>query len=272
MGERGSRARSAPGGRGARGGGVACRTRPLPARTPLRRLRLHRCLRQPRGTSAPAGVRHLLPVPRAGEKPPPAPTPPAPSAAAGPHPPPAAPGAHVLPPQHHPGAAGSAGARPAPGQRAARGGRRASQPLALPHLPVSSPGRRVRSRPPPAGALPGPAGGQCRPRGCQCPRRQQLVPAGCPPRPGWRGSWACSRGSAWPAGRRRSWTSPRASRPAAKVGAPRDRGHPPPEPPTPLTAPSPPGLYCSQCCTTLSNVCCVCMGPLSYPDTGDEEM
>ncbi|KAM6229383.1 DC-STAMP domain-containing protein 2 [Spheniscus humboldti] len=32
------------------------------------------------------------------------------------------------------------------------------------------------------------------------------------------------------------------------------------------------GLYCSECYQTLSNVCSVCMGPLSYRDTRDEEM
>ncbi|GAB0200865.1 DC-STAMP domain-containing protein 2 [Grus japonensis] len=32
------------------------------------------------------------------------------------------------------------------------------------------------------------------------------------------------------------------------------------------------GLYCSDCHQTLSNVCSVCMGPLSYRDTGDEEI
>ncbi|XP_059688091.1 DC-STAMP domain-containing protein 2 [Gavia stellata] len=32
------------------------------------------------------------------------------------------------------------------------------------------------------------------------------------------------------------------------------------------------GLYCGECYRTLSNVCSVCMGPLSYRDTGDEEM
>ncbi|XP_076215819.1 DC-STAMP domain-containing protein 2 [Aptenodytes patagonicus] len=32
------------------------------------------------------------------------------------------------------------------------------------------------------------------------------------------------------------------------------------------------GLYCSECYQTLSNVCSVCMSPLSYRDTRDEEM
>ncbi|KAK4807543.1 hypothetical protein QYF61_003332 [Mycteria americana] len=32
------------------------------------------------------------------------------------------------------------------------------------------------------------------------------------------------------------------------------------------------GLYCRECHQTLSNVCSVCMGPLSFRDTGDEEM
>ncbi|XP_029881682.1 DC-STAMP domain-containing protein 2 isoform X5 [Aquila chrysaetos chrysaetos] len=36
--------------------------------------------------------------------------------------------------------------------------------------------------------------------------------------------------------------------------------------------PSCKGLYCSECYQTLTNICSVCMGPLSYRDTGDEEM
>ncbi|XP_075301132.1 LOW QUALITY PROTEIN: DC-STAMP domain-containing protein 2 [Opisthocomus hoazin] len=32
------------------------------------------------------------------------------------------------------------------------------------------------------------------------------------------------------------------------------------------------GLYCSECSRTLRNVCTVCMGPLTYGDTSDEEM
>ncbi|KAM6294190.1 DC-STAMP domain-containing protein 2 [Aegotheles albertisi] len=32
------------------------------------------------------------------------------------------------------------------------------------------------------------------------------------------------------------------------------------------------GLYCSQCYQTLGDICSVCMGPLSYGDTEDEEM
>ncbi|XP_074784873.1 DC-STAMP domain-containing protein 2 [Athene noctua] len=32
------------------------------------------------------------------------------------------------------------------------------------------------------------------------------------------------------------------------------------------------GLYCSECYQTLRNICSVCMGPLSYPDCGDEEI
>ncbi|XP_032841369.2 DC-STAMP domain-containing protein 2 [Tyto alba] len=32
------------------------------------------------------------------------------------------------------------------------------------------------------------------------------------------------------------------------------------------------GLYCSECYKTLNNICSICMGPLSYGDTGDEEM
>ncbi|XP_041320824.1 DC-STAMP domain-containing protein 2 [Pyrgilauda ruficollis] len=32
------------------------------------------------------------------------------------------------------------------------------------------------------------------------------------------------------------------------------------------------GLYCSECYRTLNNTCSVCMAPLSYPDTGDEEL
>ncbi|KAM6309485.1 DC-STAMP domain-containing protein 2 [Podargus strigoides] len=32
------------------------------------------------------------------------------------------------------------------------------------------------------------------------------------------------------------------------------------------------GLYCKECYQTLNNICSVCMGPLSYQDTGDEEM
>ncbi|XP_074931072.1 DC-STAMP domain-containing protein 2 [Phalacrocorax aristotelis] len=32
------------------------------------------------------------------------------------------------------------------------------------------------------------------------------------------------------------------------------------------------GLYCNECYQTLSNICSICMGPLSYWDTGDEEM
>ncbi|XP_036253617.1 DC-STAMP domain-containing protein 2 [Molothrus ater] len=31
------------------------------------------------------------------------------------------------------------------------------------------------------------------------------------------------------------------------------------------------GLYCSDCYKTLNNICSVCMAPLSYPDSGDEE-
>ncbi|XP_052653336.1 DC-STAMP domain-containing protein 2 isoform X4 [Harpia harpyja] len=36
--------------------------------------------------------------------------------------------------------------------------------------------------------------------------------------------------------------------------------------------PSCKGLYCTECYQTLTNICSVCMGPLSYRDTGDEEM
>ncbi|KAM4880596.1 DC-STAMP domain-containing protein 2 [Sylvia borin] len=32
------------------------------------------------------------------------------------------------------------------------------------------------------------------------------------------------------------------------------------------------GLYCSECYKALNNICSVCMAPLSYPDSGDEEM
>ncbi|XP_054148658.1 DC-STAMP domain-containing protein 2 [Melozone crissalis] len=32
------------------------------------------------------------------------------------------------------------------------------------------------------------------------------------------------------------------------------------------------GLFCSDCYKTLNNVCSVCMAPLSYPDSGDEEL
>ncbi|XP_031949599.1 DC-STAMP domain-containing protein 2 [Corvus moneduloides] len=32
------------------------------------------------------------------------------------------------------------------------------------------------------------------------------------------------------------------------------------------------GLYCSECYAALNNTCSVCMAPLSYPDSGDEEM
>ncbi|XP_057898618.1 DC-STAMP domain-containing protein 2 [Melospiza georgiana] len=32
------------------------------------------------------------------------------------------------------------------------------------------------------------------------------------------------------------------------------------------------GLYCSDCYKTLNNTCSVCMAPLSYPDSGDEEL
>ncbi|XP_005429919.1 DC-STAMP domain-containing protein 2 [Geospiza fortis] len=32
------------------------------------------------------------------------------------------------------------------------------------------------------------------------------------------------------------------------------------------------GLYCSDCYKTLNNICSVCMAPLSYPDSGDEEL
>ncbi|XP_063276610.1 DC-STAMP domain-containing protein 2 [Prinia subflava] len=32
------------------------------------------------------------------------------------------------------------------------------------------------------------------------------------------------------------------------------------------------GLYCKECYTALNNTCSVCMAPLSYPDSGDEEM
>ncbi|XP_074895439.1 DC-STAMP domain-containing protein 2, partial [Buteo buteo] len=36
--------------------------------------------------------------------------------------------------------------------------------------------------------------------------------------------------------------------------------------------PSCKGLYCTECYQTLNNICSICMGPLSYRDTGDEEM
>ncbi|KAL2295589.1 hypothetical protein Nmel_018702, partial [Mimus melanotis] len=32
------------------------------------------------------------------------------------------------------------------------------------------------------------------------------------------------------------------------------------------------GFYCSECYRTLNNTCTVCMAPLSFPDTGEEEM
>ncbi|CAN8206785.1 unnamed protein product [Coccothraustes coccothraustes] len=32
------------------------------------------------------------------------------------------------------------------------------------------------------------------------------------------------------------------------------------------------GLYCSDCYRTLNNICSICMAPLSYPDSGDEEL
>ncbi|KAM9251984.1 DC-STAMP domain-containing protein 2 [Cariama cristata] len=35
--------------------------------------------------------------------------------------------------------------------------------------------------------------------------------------------------------------------------------------------PSCKGLYCKECYQTLNNICSVCMGPLTYRDTGDEE-
>lgn len=50
-------------------------------------------------------------------------------------------------------------------------------------------------------------------------------------------------------------------------------GTPSPENATsPLTAPFSTGLYCSECYAALNNTCSVCMAPLSYPDSGDEEM
>lgn len=47
---------------------------------------------------------------------------------------------------------------------------------------------------------------------------------------------------------------------------------PPPLSQPHISPPHPPGLYCSQCYKTLSNVCSVCMGPLCSGDSGDEEM
>ncbi|NWT18085.1 DCST2 protein, partial [Vireo altiloquus] len=38
-----------------------------------------------------------------------------------------------------------------------------------------------------------------------------------------------------------------------------------------LTVPFSTGLYCSECYATLNNTCSVCMAPLSYLDSGDEE-
>ncbi|XP_061231168.1 DC-STAMP domain-containing protein 2 isoform X2 [Neopsephotus bourkii] len=32
------------------------------------------------------------------------------------------------------------------------------------------------------------------------------------------------------------------------------------------------GLYCKDCHQTLNNICTICMGPLTYPDTGDKEI
>ncbi|XP_030329530.1 LOW QUALITY PROTEIN: DC-STAMP domain-containing protein 2 [Strigops habroptila] len=32
------------------------------------------------------------------------------------------------------------------------------------------------------------------------------------------------------------------------------------------------GLYCRDCHQTLNNICTICMGPLTYPDTGDKEI
>ncbi|KAM8986514.1 DC-STAMP domain-containing protein 2 [Ara ararauna] len=46
----------------------------------------------------------------------------------------------------------------------------------------------------------------------------------------------------------------------------------PPVSPTPLTVPLSPGLYCTDCHQTLNNICTICMGPLTYPDTGDKEI
>ena len=46
----------------------------------------------------------------------------------------------------------------------------------------------------------------------------------------------------------------------------------PSEFPAPLMALFSLGLYCTECYQTLNNICSICMGPLSYRDTGDEEM
>lgn len=190
-----------------------------------------------------------------------------------PHPVPAAPGTRRLPPQRHPGAAAGAGPRPAPSRHAARGRRQAGRPRPpLPHHQVSSqpgPHRRL-------------AKGRWHPRRGSVTRvalpRGALVvslPAGCQYLPAWLGFWASRRNTAWLAGRRSARTSSPASPPAAKVGA---------DPPaTPNLGPSPPrenlprlrypqGLYCRECFQTLSNICTVCMGPLTFQDTGDEEM
>ncbi|XP_039943894.1 DC-STAMP domain-containing protein 2-like [Hirundo rustica] len=61
--------------------------------------------------------------------------------------------------------------------------------------------------------------------------------------------------------------------PNCKGRSPHSLGTPSPENSTsPLTAPFSTGLYCSDCFRTLDNTCSVCMAPLSYPDSGDEEM
>ncbi|KAM9623366.1 LOW QUALITY PROTEIN: DC-STAMP domain-containing protein 2 [Morphnus guianensis] len=141
------------------------------------------------------------------------------------------------------------------------------------------------SHPNPISTLLGIAKGQCHPRGSAAralpllrtpgdgvaPWSISSLPAGCLPLPGWFGSWASSRNAAWPVGWRSSRISLHASHPAAKVGAPAD-GTSPSEFPTPLTALFSLGLYCTECYQTLTNICSICMGPLSYRDTGDEEM
>ncbi|XP_049661683.1 DC-STAMP domain-containing protein 2 isoform X3 [Accipiter gentilis] len=240
---------------GGRRGGHPCVTHPLLTRTSVWHLPLHRCLRQLCGTPAPGSVCCLLPMPRA------------------------APSWHGGQGWHVPCAKLSCSVRLTPGKATC------SYSLPPGKLPWGVHAWSW-SHPNPISTLLGIAKGQRHPRGSAARAKPLLrtpgdgvapwsinsLPAGCLPLPGWFGSWASSRNAAWPVGRQSSRISSHASHPAAKVGAPLDRGHCPQNFLAPSRAPFSLGLYCTECYQTLNNICSICMGPLSYRDTGDEEM
>lgn len=185
-----------------------------------------------------------------------------PSASSCPHPIPSMPGAPCLPPQHHPGTEGMGDICPAPSWHTALGRHWEKQALHYPHLQVSSSRGWKRAASSLGVCGKGFLGWHC-PTGhaCRFPLLVRLAR-----RLGIQRKHCLTCGTA----EQKDFTACITA--GCKGRSPHSSGTFSPENSTsPLTAPFSTGLYCSECYKTLNNICSVCMAPLSYPDSGDEE-